>query len=625
MRKRRLIRCGGAMVEPIEGELPVDLALWGDSRNIELKVEDIGGPLVAGVPPMLTDLLEVATYIYCADQAVTRGGDTGGTLGSLWRRGFRFVIPVREPAVWSRPGVLAALSGVLGFLSDDEFDFEFIPLDKGPPLQEYLEFGGTNPTGIEVDEVMLFSGGLDSLAGACDTLFARRKRAAFITHRSASKLYGRQDRLIQDLRDRTDRNRFLYMPVRVKKNQKLSREFTQRTRSFLYACLAAVAARMLGVPGIRFFGNGAVSINLPLAEQVIGARSTRTTHPRAIAGFQALFEALFEEPFSVENPFIWKTKTDIVHVIAANGCHDLIEDSVSCTRVYNLTNLHTHCGACYQCIDRRFAILAAGMERYDPAYHYRLDLLTAPRDKGEPRTMAELYYMRATQLKNVDDAKFFGRYGGEVARTLRYLLEDPDTAAKKIVELHRRHGDEVVTALQNGIGQHVQALLAGALPDTCLLMFGVPEQERNNLVEEAKEAAAPSRLGDAKLQLTRTSRGFELDGVVVVTNQSRGKVPILEYLVSVYADDIKGGKEASSHRFHRVEQMSSVLDGHGKIKKNDPENVRRNLNRMRAEISKRYWNGTEPHRSLSFDDVVESVADQGYRLNPVNVVVLPRS
>ena len=250
MSKRRLIRCGGARVSPAAGEVVLDLALGGPDKNVELKIADLSDHMVANVPPLLTDLLEVATYIFTADQAIPRGGKTGGTAGELWRRRLRFVIPVREPDTWSRPAVTTALTDVLTFLSEDEYSFEFVELTKPPAIQKYLDLDHINPNHINAQEVMLFSGGLDSLAGACETVLGQERTPILVTHRSATKLFPRQDRLIADIRQRSGVDRLAYVPIREEKNGKLYREYTQRTRSFLFACLAAAVAKMAEVPRV---------------------------------------------------------------------------------------------------------------------------------------------------------------------------------------------------------------------------------------------------------------------------------------------------------------------------------------------------------------------------------------
>jgi hypothetical protein len=48
-------------------------------------------------------------------------------MGARWRRTFRFRIPVRCPDIrGGDPEILDALKNVVGFLTEDEFDFEFV-------------------------------------------------------------------------------------------------------------------------------------------------------------------------------------------------------------------------------------------------------------------------------------------------------------------------------------------------------------------------------------------------------------------------------------------------------------------------------------------------------------------
>ena len=73
---------------------------------------------------------------------------------------------------------------------------------------------------------------------------------------------------------------------------------------------------------------------------------------------------------TVENPYFWKTKSDLVRSIADHGCADLIAETLSCTRVREATRRRRHCGACSQCLDRRFGILGAGLGEHEPADAY---------------------------------------------------------------------------------------------------------------------------------------------------------------------------------------------------------------------------------------------------------------
>ncbi len=357
----RLVLCGEAFGGQPSHQEALRLNLSGAQPNITLRLEDISRRMVANVPDLLTDLIEVATYVFCADQLISRGGDMMRGMGSDWRRKFRFVIPVRAPDHWSSPAILDALTDLLAFLCEDEFRFEFTELSGAPLFQSYLDLEREGPSAFQADEIILFSGGMDSLSGALERLSGEGRHVALVSHRSSPKVYERQRYLASELSKRFP-GRAFHVPVRVTKHGGLrSVENTQRSRTFLFAAVAIAAAQILGRNRIHFFENGVVSFNFPIAGQVVGTRATRTTHPRVLNDMARFFSALLGGEIEVDNPFVWKTKTDVARLIAASGHVDLLRHSVSCSRVHSMTKLHTHCGTCSQCLDRRFATLAAGL------------------------------------------------------------------------------------------------------------------------------------------------------------------------------------------------------------------------------------------------------------------------
>jgi hypothetical protein len=232
----------------------------------------------------MLDLLEVATYVYAADQAAARGRPED--LGSAWRREMRFRIPVRDLGRWSAPELVGPLTETLGFLSEDDYHFEFVRRRPDPP-PGYFTFRAS-PLGRPVDEVLLFSGGMDSLAGAAEEAVSGRRHVVLVQQRSNPKLQPRHDRLVADLAARAARVGGLvtHVPVVVNKDEALTADTAQRARSFLFAALSCAVGAMVGREGrVRFYENGVVGLNLPLCPAVVGARATRTTHPRTFAGF----------------------------------------------------------------------------------------------------------------------------------------------------------------------------------------------------------------------------------------------------------------------------------------------------------------------------------------------------
>lgn len=477
MSNERVVICGGLVGgggPSKKREIP--LQLWGEQRNVNLKISDLTKAMTANVPSVLVDLLEIATYVYCADQVCTRGAGNAANYGAKWRRQFRFRIPVREPDLWSSDPVDSSLRDAVSFLSDDEYEFEFTHLKNPPPIEKYLDFGSSGDLGTRPDEVMLFSGGLDSLAGAVQTAAAGKRSVALVSHRSAPTIANRQKNLLIDLGKRCAQKP-LRVPVWINKDEDIGGEYTQRSRSFLYAALGAIVARMLDLWKIRFYENGVISMNLPISPQVIGGRATRTTHPQVLNGFSDFFTTLFQRPFAIENPFLWMTKAEVVRSIRDAGCADLIKNSVSCTHVWMMTTEHSHCGTCSQCIDRRFATLSAGCsDEEDPEEMYAVDLLRGERERGDSRTMLESYVRTARRVKEMSDAAFFSEFGEAHRITHQIRGVGVDQAGRDILNLYKRHSAGVCDVIAKGIQAHAQEVSEGKVPSTSLLILALPDE-----------------------------------------------------------------------------------------------------------------------------------------------------
>jgi hypothetical protein len=190
--------------------------------------------------------------------------------------------------------------------------------------------------------------------------------------------------------------------------------------------------------------------------------------------FREFFSAAVSKSIEVANPFIWKTKADVIRSIVERGCGPLIKDTVSCTRSYDITRLHTHCGCCSQCLDRRFAVLAAGAAEHDPIDMYKVELLTGERRTPKDQTMAESYTRTALELRDLDELAFFGRFSGETARVCSgFPAVKTDEIARQVLELHQRHGQAISDVLKAAIENHSAKLLTRSLPRSSVLVMTV--------------------------------------------------------------------------------------------------------------------------------------------------------
>jgi hypothetical protein len=476
---RHLVLCGPSVAGPRPAawqDVPVVRLRLGLGRaDVRLRIEHVTKAMSANVPDPGTDLLELAAYVYAADQAAHRGEANELDYGGRWRRHFRFEVPVRSPDLWNRPAVTSTLCRTLGFLSDDDYEFAFRPWKDPPGLDRYI-LGGPGAGGLtDFEEVILFSGGLDSLGGAVREALVGKRRVALVSHRPAPHVYARQRRLAAQIAlPLLPRERPFHVAVEVTKGPDKKCDFTQRSRSFLFAAMAAVVARVCGRPRIRFYENGVVSLNLPYSPQVLGGRATRTTHPQVLRGFAELFTLLFETPFAVDNPFQWTTKAGALADVKAAGHGLLCAGTCSCAHTLFQQAERPHCGRCSQCVDRRLSALAAGLtDAEDPAGRYVDDVVTGVLC-GEDALLAERYVGMLLRVDRIRDARAFLIQFPEVARALRYAGETAASAADRAFDLYRGHAEGVLHALGAELTRDPDALVRRAIAPNCLLGIASP-------------------------------------------------------------------------------------------------------------------------------------------------------
>jgi hypothetical protein len=404
MAHEHLILCGSARLSSRKkvwreaNTVCLELDRRRSACNVNLRVSDITHRLAANLNDLELDLLEIAAYVYSADQAVTRGGLKQIDYGRSWYRTFRFEVPVRRPDFWSSADVMANLCQTLNDVSGDNFEFAFCRLSDPPPLETYFEWGSDDIT--DVDEVILFSGGLDLFGGAVREALCQNRKVVLVSHRPVSKIDSRQRQLVADIAERVSQRSKapVHVPVLVNKGKELGKDYTQRTRSFLYASLAAIVARLFGLKRIRFYETGVTSLNLPISPQVVSTRATRTTHPMVLHGYRRIFSRIIPDGFGIENPFFWKTKTEILSEIKAAGHSRHCAFTGSCAHTWQQTKMHPHCGRCSQCVERRLVALAAGYgDDEDPPEMYGLKLLTEGLD-GADRILVESYFETVNKI-----------------------------------------------------------------------------------------------------------------------------------------------------------------------------------------------------------------------------------
>lgn len=607
------IICGGVKHTPKDANKALYLDVHGKGQNIELKIEDIKDTLMANLPAVLVDLLEVASYVYCADQRTGRGNQYLQGMGKDWHQPMSFVIPVRELSVWNKPEVKNALSDCLRFLSDHTYEFEFVQAEAKNlnTAQDYLGLWTEgNTAGFVPDEVCLFSGGLDSFSGVVEDLVANQKKLVLVGHHSSNVVSSTQKTLIEALRQRGHSKQIFYTPVRIHNNNKNDtdesgtvKEFTQRTRSFLFASLAIAIAHLFKKDKITFYENGVVSLNLPLEQSILGARATRTTHPRVIRGFENIFSLLLEKDIIVDHPYQWMTKKEVTALLDKNGYADLIGKTVSCTRQRLRTKGKTHCGVCSQCIDRRFGVLAAGLGAHDPQDQYECDLIVGNRTKPDDISMA-VNYVKFAQDISEKTLNSMLRDHPQIFDALSYYNDND--ARNKLFNMMKSHAQDVTSVIDAAVKAHSTPLSKGVQEEKSLLSMSVTGAKVVPIMPQVKDTT-----DDVKIFMDRLSSQpceFAMDDKAQTVLFSGGltlqanEYYLIKHLFPSFVDAKNMRTEAAP--------ISAAVLAKEFFKGKEPS-LRQAIGRINEKVSQRV--GVD--MGAVIPDFIENVHGQGYRIN----------
>ena len=425
----------------------------GSSPNVKLALPDFVRD-VFHLPDRILDLLEIASYIFCADRLTSRGSKDNVEYHS-WSRLFHFAIKVRDCDFWNTHDVKEKLKEALVFMSGDRtYHFTFQPGHSTPPV------GPFDTETFQIDpqqntRVILFSGGLDSLAGIVECLENSPDQLCLISHRSGPGTMKTQDQLIKALDERYP-NRIKFYKFGCRLRGIRAREETQRTRAFLYTSIAYALSHALSQGEIFVYENGITSINFPKQQDQMNARASRTTHPKTMTFLENLFSEINQSEIKIVTPFLWKTKTDIFHILDGVGRRDLITSTVSCSQTFQHLNQATHCGGCSQCIDRRFAAYGSELDDVDEGGIYTLDFIQRGIEDSEVKTALIDYVLQAKEFASLNIEDFVGQMFSELADLIDYIsgASEPEKKIEKVWKLCHRHGKQVEAALRRMRGIH---------------------------------------------------------------------------------------------------------------------------------------------------------------------------
>lgn len=399
----------------------------------------------------IIDLLQIAAYVFCADRLTNRG-ERRSVNNAAWARSFKFNIPVIDIDFWCRTDVQNKLNAALKYMTGDRmYSFVFTKtkmdaLEKERAQQSLFSKEYLSPNEAEKTDIMLFSGGLDSLAGAIERLSEYPERKiCLVSHKSNNVVMNIQKNII-DYLQKTYGKRVLSYGFECH-NKKLapSKEETQRTRIFLFTAIAFAICNCYEKKELYIYENGVTSLNFPKQTDVFNARASRTTHPKTIGLLKEFYE-LFDPSFQIITPYYNKTKTEIVVLFKKYHQEKILSSAVSCSSSRNRPVTMPHCGCCSQCIDRIFAVYAAGLQEYDAQYSE--DIIMEISDDETTQRVYNTLRLAAGE-KIADAYELMERYPTEVMDIIEYWPSrsgNPDDSLMEIYDLYCRFADSIIKA-----------------------------------------------------------------------------------------------------------------------------------------------------------------------------------
>ncbi len=196
------------------------------------------------LPDRCLDLLEIAAYVFAADRLTPRGAREAVEYQS-WSKSFHFIVKVRDYEFWSQPSVSKALEAALCFATGNlDYEFSFQAGHTTPPTSLFDSQVFSMAHGGQFS-IMLFSGGLDSLAGAVQRLEQTSEHVCLVSHLSQVGTIRTQRGLASALQ-KGYRGRVSPYQFKTQFQGVGSREETQRSRPFLYSSIAFALATAFG-------------------------------------------------------------------------------------------------------------------------------------------------------------------------------------------------------------------------------------------------------------------------------------------------------------------------------------------------------------------------------------------
>ena len=329
---------------------------YGDGEEcIGINVEDkeFSYRIQKEFPSIIADLIDLATAIHATDRLTSQDLQQEQTR-------IHVTLPVRHPELLSTISFQNKLSKLLTRATGSRWLFNFSRrLDSGRTIEQQSLL---SPADAYVDEVTLWSGGLDALAGLYTRLQTNEDvRFMLFGAGSNNNVYARQAEVFNAVKPSfPNRLNLCRVPVRFSNSKAHRKNKISRARGVVFTLLGSACAYLMGQQTLYLYENGIGAINLPYRKSAVGLDHTRAVHPQILLLVSDLVSELLKEEFRVQNPFLFWTKAEMCQALTEDGRIDLPPLTKSCDSPHRKNP--SQCGYCSSCILRKQSLAASQME-----------------------------------------------------------------------------------------------------------------------------------------------------------------------------------------------------------------------------------------------------------------------
>ncbi len=315
------------------------------------------------VPDTYLDLVDVVVGIYCFDRVVRRAD-------ARWTRALNLTIHQRDTQRLMRS--LSSLRSLLAEATGDAWSLS-AAASVEPSAAPRPALFKLRP--LDGFTFALFSGGLDSLAGAIRFLESdRTARLALFSVATGTRTTRIQRQLAVALQRRYGKRvEHVQLRLLLHPANKYDKD-SQRSRALVHATLGLSASVLSGSHELLVFENGVGAFNLPFNFAAGLADHSCAVRPGFLPRIEGFVGDFLGGSYQIRNESLLLTKSQLVRAIADAGHKDLVQYTVSCDSFPLRQAGPPQCGHCTSCILRRQALHAADMTSLDPGQLYAFDI-----------------------------------------------------------------------------------------------------------------------------------------------------------------------------------------------------------------------------------------------------------